>query len=170
MILMFPFSQRRNTGPEDKLLSVDINNYKYRDKKGSIYEINPSAHVQYIVYKQVSGNLINFRLLSTNPTKWSNTLKQLSVFDYFVELALKGLSQQSTSFLDELQKNSLRLSSFLAFFLQGKDTLGTRLTNIPFQRVHKWNTGFKQINTKVEILEQDINEDAKSQVYFAKRQ
>ena len=35
--------------------------------------------------------------LSTNPTKWSNTLKQfptnyLSVFDHFVGLALKGLS------------------------------------------------------------------------------
>ena len=38
--------------------------------------------------------------LSTNPTKWSNTLKQfagnlatncLSVFDHFVKLALKGL-------------------------------------------------------------------------------
>ena len=39
--------------------------------------------------------------LSANPTKWSNTLKQfianlltncLSVFDHFVELALKGLT------------------------------------------------------------------------------
>ena len=39
--------------------------------------------------------------LSTNPTKWSNTLKQfvgnlptnfLSVFDHFVKLALKGLT------------------------------------------------------------------------------
>ena len=38
--------------------------------------------------------------LSTNPTKWSNTLKQfvgklptncMSVFDHFVKLALKGL-------------------------------------------------------------------------------
>ena len=43
-------------------------------------------------------NLLN--PLSTNPTKWSNTLKQfvsnlpkncLSVFDHFVKLALKGL-------------------------------------------------------------------------------
>ena len=40
--------------------------------------------------------------LSTDPTKWSDTLKQfldnfptncLSVFDYFVGLALKGLSK-----------------------------------------------------------------------------
>ena len=43
---------------------------------------------------------ISLNLLSTNPTKWSNTLKQfvgklpancLSVFDHFVILALKGL-------------------------------------------------------------------------------
>ena len=41
-----------------------------------------------------------FNPLSANPTKWSNTLKQLvgklrsnylSVFDHFVKLALKGL-------------------------------------------------------------------------------
>ena len=41
-----------------------------------------------------------FNPLSTNPTEWSNTLKQfvesllincLSVFDHFVKLALKGL-------------------------------------------------------------------------------
>ena len=37
-----------------------------------------------------------FNPLTTNPTKWSNTLKQfvgncLSVFDHFVGLALKGL-------------------------------------------------------------------------------
>ena len=36
--------------------------------------------------------LITVNPLSTNPTKWSNTLKQLpSVFDHFVKLALKGL-------------------------------------------------------------------------------
>ena len=44
--------------------------------------------------------MINIDPLSTNPTKWSNTLKQfvgylptncLSVFDHFVGLALKGL-------------------------------------------------------------------------------
>ena len=42
----------------------------------------------------------NVNLLSANPTKWSNTLKQfvaklpancLSVFDHFMILALKGL-------------------------------------------------------------------------------
>ena len=30
-------------------------------------------------------------LLSANTTKWPNTLKQLSVFGHFVNLALKGL-------------------------------------------------------------------------------
>ena len=46
----------------------------------------------------------NFKPLSANPTKWSNTLKQfvgklatncLSVFDHFVKLTLKGLRQIS---------------------------------------------------------------------------
>ena len=46
---------------------------------------------------------MNFNPLSANPEKWSNTLKQivgnlpticLSVFDHFMNLALKGLSCQ----------------------------------------------------------------------------
>ena len=46
-------------------------------------------------------SLSKFNPLSANHTKWSNTLKQfvgkfstncLSVFDHFVELALKGLN------------------------------------------------------------------------------
>ena len=40
--------------------------------------------------------------LSANPTKWSNTLKQfltncLSVFDHFMNLALKGLKAHTIS-------------------------------------------------------------------------
>ena len=44
---------------------------------------------------------MKFNPLSANPTKWSNTLKQfvgnlptncLSVFDHFMNLALKGLT------------------------------------------------------------------------------
>ena len=39
---------------------------------------------------------VSINPLSTNPTKWSNTLKQfvgnLRVFDHFVKLALKGLT------------------------------------------------------------------------------
>ena len=51
--------------------------------------------------------LLNFSLLSANPTKWSNTLKQfvpnlptncLSVSDHFVKLALKGLRTQVRTF------------------------------------------------------------------------
>ena len=47
--------------------------------------------------------LLTVNPLSTNPTKWSNTLKHfvgkwlvncLSVFDHFVKLALKGLNVQ----------------------------------------------------------------------------
>ena len=49
----------------------------------------------------VKKQITHLNPLSANPTKWSNTLKQfvgklptncLSVFDYFVELALKGLN------------------------------------------------------------------------------
>ena len=43
-------------------------------------------------YDSVQGGLLN--LLSANPTKWSNTLKQLignSRFDHLMGLALKGL-------------------------------------------------------------------------------
>ena len=57
--------------------------------------------LKYIVEKK----LVN--LLSANPTKWSNTLKQLvgdfptnclSVFDHFVGLALRGLRYKSIKF------------------------------------------------------------------------
>ena len=51
--------------------------------------------------EQLIGNVVeHFNLLSVNPTKWPNTLKQfvgklptnsLSVFGHFVNLALKGL-------------------------------------------------------------------------------
>ena len=54
---------------------------------------------------QVFVQLLSFlNLLSTNPTKWSNTLKQfignlptncLSVFDHFMNLALKGLTVEA---------------------------------------------------------------------------
>ena len=55
--------------------------------------------------------LSNFNPLSANPEKWSNTLKQivgnlpticLSVFDHFMNLALKGLNK-------EIQFNSIQL-------------------------------------------------------------
>ena len=64
-------------------------------------------------------NFAIFNPLSANSTKWSNTLKQfvgklptncLSVFDHFVELALKGLKRLYFSravFLFEIQKNQI---------------------------------------------------------------
>ena len=56
-------------------------------------------------------NLQDFNSLSINPTKWSNTLKQFvgklptncfSLFDHFVKLALKGLSEPSPSFMKNI--------------------------------------------------------------------
>ena len=51
---------------------------------------------------QIDEFLRRFNPLSANPTNWSNTLKQfvdnlptnrLSVFDHFMNLALKGLNE-----------------------------------------------------------------------------
>ena len=47
-----------------------------------------SSFYSYWMYERVKENV--FKSLSTNSTKWPNTLKQ-SVFDHFVGLALKGL-------------------------------------------------------------------------------
>ena len=61
---------------------------------------------------------LNFNPLSANLTKWANTLKQfvgnlptkcLSVFDYFVKLALKGLSL--LLFITVLEELSLEIRS-----------------------------------------------------------
>ena len=65
-----------------------------------------------------------FNSLSTNPTKWSNTLKQffsnlptdcLSVLDHFVGLTLKRSSPYETSLMELFHKNSygsMLLTSF----------------------------------------------------------
>ena len=63
-----------------------------------------------------------FNSLSGNPTKWSNTLKHfvgycrrivLSVFDHFVRLALKGLTNNIGSHpIDLLKMPHLRPSLF----------------------------------------------------------
>ena len=60
-------------------------------------------------------SLLTLNLLSANSTKWSNTLKQfvgccLSVFDHFVELALKRLKVTVNLFL-------VNLSHFIPLFL-----------------------------------------------------
>ena len=58
---------------------------------------------KYLIFLHPLGFTVsNINPLSVNPTKWSNTLKQivgklprncLSVFDHFVGLALKGLKE-----------------------------------------------------------------------------
>ena len=62
-----------------------------------------------------------FNPLSANPEKWSNTVKQivgnlpticLSVFDHFMNLALKGLSKNKAN-----QKIRLRKSCFESMLL-----------------------------------------------------
>ena len=81
-------------------IRVKMKNRWYR------YDINRprSGHGgKYIRYKMsfTTTMIIRINPLSANHTKWSNTLKQfvdnlptkcLSVFDYFVKLALKALS------------------------------------------------------------------------------
>ena len=57
------------------------------------------THQKAEVKKIMKELLLNLNLLSANPTKWSNTLRQLggmptnclSVFDHFLGLVLKGL-------------------------------------------------------------------------------
>ena len=68
------------------------------------YKIEGSfLNFNFLKLKFIANNTLNsLNPLSTNPIKWSNTLKQLvgklppnclSVFDHFVGLALKGLRQ-----------------------------------------------------------------------------
>ena len=75
--------------------------------------------------------MMNVNPISANPTKWSNTLKQfvdklptncLSVFDHFVNLALKGLKspnantladgliERTSSMLDEIASKTVHKS------------------------------------------------------------
>ena len=77
-----------------------------------------------------------FNLLSSNLTKWSNTLKQfvgklptncLSVLDHFVGLVLKGLTAKPTDF-----NNSVLFLHGMKELLQGilfmlEETFGVRL-------------------------------------------
>ena len=60
----------------------------------------PWKNQKTIGFHGVHERRIGFNPLSANPIKWSNTLKQffgklptncLSMFDHFMELALKGL-------------------------------------------------------------------------------
>ena len=68
-------------------------------------------------FRKVDNFLFHFRIkpLSANRTKWSNTLREfvgnlptscLSVFDYFVGLALKGLKYLKRKFKTAILKSS----------------------------------------------------------------
>ena len=90
-------------------------------------------------------------LLSANPTKWSNTLKQfvgklltncLSVFDHFVGLALKGLKFsfhfafcffRSIPMLYFIDTRSFALSLF-SDIIKPSSVCGTTLTNELWQK------------------------------------
>ena len=52
----------------------------------------------------------NFNLLSANPTKWPNTIKQL--LDHFVGLALKGLMCHWINNRNGLQNSKIRANYF----------------------------------------------------------
>ena len=64
----------------------------YRD----LHNVGSQSPIQRINDIQPGTFRFWFNTSSANPTKWSNTLKQfvgnLSVFDHFVELTLKGLT------------------------------------------------------------------------------
>ena len=80
--------------------SRDILNFNFLEKGQGIVSL---LHFMNNFSRKMFLMLYSFNLLSANFTKWSNTLKQvvgklsmncLSVFDHFVGLALKGLSDQ----------------------------------------------------------------------------
>ena len=73
--------------------------------------------------------------LSANPTKWSNTLKKfvgklptncLSLFDHFVNLALKGLSMSKLTF--KLPFKMFEKLQFLIVLINIMDALNIDLT------------------------------------------
>ena len=74
---------------------------------------------------QYQGSLLTIKLkpLSGNPTKWSNTLTQLSVFDHFWGLMLKGLAHFRRSSI--YQNNSIYLilesQQYFSFILKPKN-------------------------------------------------
>ena len=78
------------------LLPVQTKNKRafYRNMTYNQSKLKFLSNFQKLSFEKKPKFLIIFNPLSANPTKWSNTLKQfvLSVFDYFVGLALKGLT------------------------------------------------------------------------------
>ena len=76
--------------------------------------------------------LMAFNSLSTNPTKWPNTLKQfvgslptncLSVFDHFMNLAVKGLSSSQSHICYSLLDTRSNIFGQNLRYFQSHDTL-----------------------------------------------
>ena len=99
--------------------------FKYIPTRKAVYSFHNMIREQKMkVSSVVLTHLTNhwsFNPLSANPTKWPNTLKQfvgklptncLSVFDHFVKLALKGLSndQLVMTAITKLAKRKFSLS------------------------------------------------------------
>ena len=91
------------------------------------YQIAQSPHVfnkyfqQFSIHSIVLVLLGDFNALSADSTKWSNTLKQFvgcyptncfSVFDHFVELALKGLKESAYAKVKEITSRLKRITHF----------------------------------------------------------
>ena len=104
---------------------ININNSKKSTKSSTKHYNSKKCHMFCEMFCFASQNVLN--PLSTNITKWSNTLKQfvvklstncLSVFDHFVGLVLKGLRhffKYCLSFLYPLK--ILILTIFSNYFL-----------------------------------------------------
>ena len=56
-----------------------------------MFDLTKTRSIDFKLGIAIQLDFVTFNLLSAKITKWSNTLKQLSVFDHFVGLALEGL-------------------------------------------------------------------------------
>ena len=104
-----------------------------------------------------------FNSLSTNPTKWSNTLKQfvcnlptncLSVFDHFVKLALKGLTHKK-------MKNLKRF-----FLLQRKFFSLCNLTKLEYATFYPINFDKQKGILTMNIFKKDCSFPKFKRLYF----
>ena len=94
----------------------------------------------------ITSYYIYFNLLTANPAKWSNTLKQffgnlstnrLSMFDHFVKLALKGLRNYT-----------------IKFFIVSKSTLPWK--TVRANKNSRFQQTFSCLKAIIESLEKDV--------------
>ena len=102
-------------------------------------------------------------LLSINFTKWSNTLKCLSVFYHFVKLALKGLNVKIRSgttrifayFLQFLKKPENIICTWVTFSICGGTTFHLRLWWYCLFLLYLFRPRFSHILTSDSIKQED---------------